>query len=89
MIYLSYMILLFLFVFLTKPVLFIKLYRVFKVDNNFVAGLFASLGISALANKIDYIIYWETDQLLHLYYSILFGIISLLIGLWLFDTKEK
>ena len=36
-----------------------KVWLKLKSSKNFIAGLLASLGISNLANKIDYLVYWD------------------------------
>jgi hypothetical protein len=43
--------------------------------------LFGSLGISILANKVDFIIYWDFPKIKSLWLSILFGIIILISGI--------
>lgn len=59
-----------------------------KSSKNFIAGLLASLGISNLANKIDYVIYWNITKIEELWFSIIFGIMPISIGLYFID-KEK
>jgi len=61
------------------------IYDKLKVSKNYIAGLFLSLGISAFANKIDYIIYWDIENILKWKISILFAIMCILIGLWLYE----
>ncbi|QEP41015.1 hypothetical protein APORC_1432 [Arcobacter porcinus] len=43
--------------------------------------MFGSLGISILANKVDFIIYWDFPKIKSLWLSILFGIIILISGI--------
>lgn len=59
------------------------------ISKNYVAGLFGSLGISMLADKIDYVIYWDLNKIKSLWLSIFFGIIFILIGMAFFSEKEK
>jgi len=89
MVYLTYIVLISLFSIIYNPEIPKNLYLVFKVDRKYIAGLFASLGISALANKIDYILYWNLKMIIKWKFSILFAIIMILISLWLFDEKEQ
>lgn len=65
-----------------------KVWHKLKASKNFIAGLFASLGVSNLANKIDYFIYWNLDKVKELWFSIIFGIMLIIIGLYLID-KER
>lgn len=58
------------------------------ISKNYIAGLFGSLGISILANKVDYIIYWDFIKIKSLWLSILFGIIFILIGMAFFNEKK-
>ena len=88
MIYLIYIILISVFTIIYNPKIPKYIYLVLKVDRKYIAGLFASLGISALANKIDYILYWNLEMIIKWKFSILFAIIMILISLWLFDEKE-
>lgn len=65
-----------------------KVWLKLKSSKNFIAGLLASLGISNLANKIDYLVYWDIVKIKELWFSIIFGIMLIPIGLYLID-KEK
>lgn len=89
MIYAIYIFSILLFSVLIFPEFPRYVYQLFKVDRKYIAGLFASLGISTLANKIDYILYWDLVSIKQYWFSITFAIIVLLIGLWLFENKEE
>jgi hypothetical protein len=90
MIYLIYTIFVLLYVSMIYPKFPKYIYCKLKVDKNYLAGIFVSLGISAFANKIDYILYWNVDEIIKWRFSIVFAIITILVGIWLFNTnKEK
>lgn len=65
-----------------------KVWLKLKSSKNFIAGLLASLGISNLANKIDYLVYCDIVKIKELWFSIIFGTMLISIGLYLID-KEK
>ena len=65
-----------------------KVWLKLKSSKNFIAGLLISLGISNLANKIDYLVYLDIVKIKELWFSIIFGIMPISIGLYLID-KEK
>lgn len=67
----------------------ILIYCKLKVGKEILAGIFISLGISAFANKIDYILYWNVAEIIHWKFSIIFAIINIIVGLWLYSSKEK
>ena len=48
-----------------------KVWLKLKSSKNFIAGLLASLGISNLANKIDYLVYWDIVKIKELWFSII------------------
>lgn len=56
-----------------------KVWLKLKSSKNFIAGLLASLGISNLANKIDYFVYWNIVKIKELWFSIIFGTILIAI----------
>lgn len=56
-----------------------KVWLKLKSSKNFIAGLLASLGISNLANKIDYFVYWDIVKIKELWFSIIFGTILIAI----------
>jgi hypothetical protein len=90
MIYLIYTIFVLLYVSMIYPKFPKYIYCKLKVDKNYLAGIFVSLGISAFANKIDYILYWNVDEMIKWRFSIVFAIITILVGIWLFNAnKEK
>lgn len=56
-----------------------KVWLKLKSSKNFIAGLLASLGIINLANKIDYVVYWDIVKIKELRFSIIFGTILIAI----------
>lgn len=59
-----------------------------KVYKTYISGLFASLGISALANKIDYFIYWDIENILKFQKSIIYAIIFIVISIYFYEERE-